>query len=234
MLFPFKDREDLKEKKELASLQDQVKVVRLQDKLVKQNFQENMKKVFEPVTKSLENTSENLTNTMTENFSKNNQAVENINNKLLEIMNDRGILASYLMSPSSKITKPKDSSQFKLVKGSSLNRVDGLLIHNTIPNTLHDNLLTFRDGGKIFKLKGDLLKMIINKNYNVGLAGLQDKKLMCDFAKEMNFVLKAMVNKSTTDRTLINLVKSPGLMVLLQVFQKHYFYQLILMNFVID
>ena len=51
---------------ELVSLQDQVKVVRLQDKLGKQNFHEDMKKVFEPVTKSLENTSENLTRAITE------------------------------------------------------------------------------------------------------------------------------------------------------------------------
>ena len=51
MLFPFKDREDLENLNELVSLQDQVKVVRLQDKLGKQNFHEVMKKVFEPVTK---------------------------------------------------------------------------------------------------------------------------------------------------------------------------------------
>ena len=59
MLYSIKDREDLENLEELASLQDQVKVVRLQDKLRKQNFYEDMKKVFEPVTKSLENTSEN-------------------------------------------------------------------------------------------------------------------------------------------------------------------------------
>ena len=38
-------------------------------------------------------------------------------------MNDRGILATYLMSPSSKITNPGKTSQFKLVKDSSSNRV---------------------------------------------------------------------------------------------------------------
>ena len=44
MLFPIEDREDLEKLNELVSLQDQVKVVRLQDKLGKQNFQEDMKK----------------------------------------------------------------------------------------------------------------------------------------------------------------------------------------------
>ena len=59
MLYSIKDRDDLENLNELVSLEDQVKVVRLQDKLGKQNFHEDMKKVFEPVTKSLENTSEN-------------------------------------------------------------------------------------------------------------------------------------------------------------------------------
>ena len=91
----------------MVSLQDQVKVVRLQDKLGKQNFHEDLKKVFEPVTKSIENTSQNITKTIAETSLKNNRAIENLNNQLLEIMNDRGILAAYLMSPVSKITNPE-------------------------------------------------------------------------------------------------------------------------------
>ena len=66
---------------------------------------------------------------------------------------------------------------------------------------------------KKFELKGDLLKMITNKNYNVDLASLSDKKLMYDFSKEMNFDLKARVNKSPPDRAPIKLLKSTGLMV---------------------
>ena len=126
MLYSIKDREDLENLNELASLQYQIKVVRLQDKLGKQNFHEDMKKVFEPVTKSLEKASENLTKAITETSIKNNLAIENINKKLLEIMNDRGILATYLMSPLSKITNPENSSQFKLVKDSRSNRVNDL------------------------------------------------------------------------------------------------------------
>ena len=57
MLFAINIREDLENLNELASLQDQVNAVKLQDKLGKQNFHEDMKKVFEPITKSLENTS---------------------------------------------------------------------------------------------------------------------------------------------------------------------------------
>ena len=46
---------------ELVSLQNQVNVVRLQNKLGQQNFHEVLKKVFEPITKSLENTSQEIT-----------------------------------------------------------------------------------------------------------------------------------------------------------------------------
>ena len=213
MLFPIKNREDLEKLNELVSLQDQVKTVRLQDKLGKQNFHEDMKKVFEPVTKSLEETSQDISKTITESSIKNNQAIENLNNKLLEIMNDRGILASYLMSPLSKITNPENSTQFKLVKDSTSIRVNDLKINNSITITLHNNLLTFRGTNKQFELKGDLLKMITNKNYNVDLASLSDKKLMYDFAKEMHFDERRVGNKSTRDKTLIKLLNSPAIIV---------------------
>ena len=172
---------------ELASLQDQVKAVRLQDKLGKQNFHEVMKKVFEPVTKTFKDVSEDVTKPMMITSKENNLAIGNLNNKLLDIMNDRGILASYLMSPLSKITTPEKTSQFKLVEDSNSNRVNDLLIHNTIAITLYNNLLTFRDTGKEFEIKGDLLKMITNKNYNVDLASLSDKKINVSFCKGNEF-----------------------------------------------
>ena len=213
MLYSIKNREDLENLEELVSLENQVKVVRLQDKLGKQNFHDDMKKVFEPITKSLEKTSENLTKVITESSTRNNQTMENLNDKLLEIMNDRGIIASYLMSLLSKITNPENSSQFKLLKDSSSNRVNDLKIHNSKPITLYGNMLTFRDTNKQIELKGDLLEMITNSKYNVDLASLADRKLMYDFAKEMNFDQKAIGKKSTRDKTLIKLLKSPSLMV---------------------
>ena len=55
--------------------------------------------------------------------------------------------------------------------------------------------------------------MITNKNYNVDLASFSDKKIKYDFAKEMNFDVKGFGRKSTQDRTLKYLLKSPGSMV---------------------
>ena len=169
--------------------------------------------MFEPVTKSIENTSQNITKTIAESSLKNNQAIENLNNELLEIMNDRGILTTYLMSPLSEITNPESTSQFKLVKDHNSNRVNDLKINKTKPITLYGNILTFRVTNKKFELKADLLEMITNSKFNVDLASLSDKKLMYDFAKEMHFDTRALGNKSVRDRKLIKLLNSPGLMV---------------------
>ena len=132
-----------------------MKSVRLQDKLGKQNFHEDMKKIFEPLTDTIKNTSQNITKTITETSKENNLALENLITKLLEILNDRGILASYLLSPLSKITNPENSAQFKLIKDSSSNKVNDLQINNSIPFTLHNNLLTVRDTNQQFERKGD-------------------------------------------------------------------------------
>ena len=61
MLHRNKDGEDLENLNELVSLQNQLNEVRLQDKLGKQIFHEDMKKIFEIVTKSLEKTSQDIT-----------------------------------------------------------------------------------------------------------------------------------------------------------------------------
>ena len=116
MLFPIKEREDLEKLNKLVSLQDQVKAVRLQDKLGKQNFHEDMKKIFEPMTDTIKNTSENITKTLTENSIINNKAIENLNEKILELMNDKGMIAPYLASSLVNLFTPESKSQFRLKK----------------------------------------------------------------------------------------------------------------------
>ena len=78
-----------------------------------------MKKKFEPVIKSIKDVSEEVTKTITDTSMTNNKAIKNMNNKFLEIMIDRGILANFLMSPLNKITNPESTAQFELVKDSS-------------------------------------------------------------------------------------------------------------------
>ena len=212
MLFPIKDREELNKLEELASLQDQVKVVKLQDKLGKQNFHEDMKKVFEPVTKSLENTSENLTKAITENSINNNKAIENLNEKILELMDDKGMITSFLASSLVSLFKPENKSQFRLKKDLNSTKLNDFLINKGIPVTLVSNLLIFRDSNKSFKLEGDLLETITNYDFNVDHSNQQDRKLIYEFAKEMNFNIREKGNKSDRDKSIIRLLKSPAIM----------------------
>ena len=74
-----------------------------------------------------------------------------------------------------------------------------MLIVNTIPITLYNKLFAFRDTGKKFELKGDLLKKMTNKNYNVDLAGLPERKFLFGFARKICFDEKTTGNKSTGD-----------------------------------
>ena len=116
MLYSIKDREELEKLEELVSLQNQVKVVRLHDNLGKQIFHEDMKRVFEPVTKSLENTSQDITKTITETSINNNKTLENLNEKILELMNDKGMIAPCSASSLVNLFKPENKSQFRFKK----------------------------------------------------------------------------------------------------------------------
>ena len=212
MLYAIKDREDIEKLEELVSLQNQVKVVKLQDKLGEQNFHEDMKKVFEPVTKSLENTSENITKTSTENSVNNNKTIENLNEKNLEMMNNNGLIAPYLASSLVNLFKPENKSQFRLKKDLNSTKMNDFLINEGIPVTLVSNMLIFRDSNKSFKLEGDLLETMTNYDFNVDHSNQQDRKLIYEFVKEMNFNIRQKGNKSDRDKSIIRLLRSHRIM----------------------
>ena len=212
MLYSIKDREDLENLNELVSLQDQVKVVRLQDKLGEQNFHEDMKKVFEPVTKSLEQTSQDITKTITENSINNTEAIENLNEKVLELMGDESLIAPYLASSLVEIFKSDNKSQFRLRKDPNSTKMNDFLIHGKIPVTIFSNMITFRDSNKTFKLEGDLLKVITNHKFNVDHSNQQDRKIIYEFAKEMNYDTKSTGRPSVRHNSMIRLLDQPAIM----------------------
>ena len=65
----------------LVSLNNQVDELRLQDKLVKQKFHENFKKLYEPLSETIKNTSGIITKTMMLSSKENNTALEKIFDK---------------------------------------------------------------------------------------------------------------------------------------------------------
>ena len=116
MLHSIKNREDLGKLKELATLQNQVKAVKLQEKLGKPNFHEDVKKLYDPLTDTIKDVSENITRTFTETSIKNNKAIENLNEKILELMNEKGMIAPYLATSLVNLFKPENRSQFRFKK----------------------------------------------------------------------------------------------------------------------
>ena len=176
MLYPINNREDLQKFDEAVSLQNQVNEVRLQDKLGDQIYHEDAKKLFKPMTDAIKNTSETITKTLTENSINNNKAIENLNEKILELMNDKGLIAPYLASPLVEVFKFDNKSQFRLRKDPDSTKMNDFLIHGKIPVTLFCNMITFRDSNKTFKLEGDLLKVITNHKFNVDHSNQQDQK----------------------------------------------------------
>ena len=212
MMFPIRNVEDLQNLNEAVSLQNQVKVDRLQDKLGKQNFHEDMTKVFEPLTDTLKKTSKNITKTITENSINNNKAIEKLNEKILEMMNDKGMIAPYLTTSLVEVFKKDIKSQFRLRKDPNSTKLNDFLIHGTVPVTIFSNMITFRDSKKTFKLGGDLLKVITNYKFNADQSNQQDRKLIYEFAKEMNYDTKSTGRPSIRHNSIVRLLDQPAIM----------------------
>ena len=212
MLYPINNREDLQKLDEAVSLQNQVNEVRLQDMLGDQNYHEDAKKLFKPMTDAIKNTSETITKTFTESSINNNKAIENLNEKILELMNDKGMIAPYLTTFLVEVFKKDNKSQFRLKKDPNSTKMNDFLIHGNIPVTIFSNMITFRDSNKTFRLEGDLLKVITNYKFNVDHSSPQGKKLIYEFAKEMNYNTKSTGRPSIRHNSIIKILDSPAIM----------------------
>ena len=121
---------------ELISLNKQVKAVRLQDKRVKQIFDQDLKKVFEPMTDIVKNVSNDITKSVTENFIQNNNILVNLNEKVSELMNDKSMTAPYLASSLVIFLKIGNKTLYKVIKDYNSIRMKDFLINGGITVTL--------------------------------------------------------------------------------------------------
>ena len=98
----------------MAELQSEVKQVRLVEKLDKQSFLVDNKQIFEPITKAVTDTSQQLveetisTTKAIESLDESNFQVE-----VLELMNKIGVIESTLMRPIAKLLVPTNKNQFR-------------------------------------------------------------------------------------------------------------------------
>ena len=101
-----------------------------------------------------------------------------MNEKSLDLMNDKGMIAPYLASSLVNLFTPENRSQFRLLKDLNSTKMNDFKINKGIPVTLVTNLLIFRDSNKSLKLEGDLLETITNYEFNVDHSNQQDRKLI--------------------------------------------------------
>ena len=212
MLYSIKNIGDLEKLNELVLLKNQVQEVRLQNKLVDQNYHEDSKKLFKPMTDVIKNTSEIMIKTLTENSINNNNSIENLNEKILKLMNDKGLIDSYLVSSLGNLFSLENKSQIRLRKDNNSTKINDFLIHRSIPVTLFSNMITFRDSNKSFKLERNLLKLITDYKFNADHCSSQDKKIISEFAKEMNYDTKGISRPGVRHNSIVKILNSPGIM----------------------
>ena len=147
---------------------------------------------------------------MTETHVINNKASGKRNWKVLELVNDEGLIAPYLASFSVVVFKPENKSQLNILKDPKSIRVNGFLINTSISVSLFSNMLVFRDTNNSFKLDGDLLKTMTNYDISVSHLNPQDQKQIHEFGKEMNFNIKQKGRNTNRDESLIKLLELPA------------------------
>ena len=127
-------------------------------------------------------------------------------------MNDKGLIAPYLTTSLVEVFKKDNKSQFRLRKDPNSTKMNDFLIHGNIPVTIFSNMITFRDSNKTFRLEGDLLKVIPNYKFNVDHSNQQDRKIIHEFGKEMNYDTKSTGRPSVRHNSMIRLLDQPAIM----------------------
>ena len=73
-------------------------------------------------------------------------------------------------------------------------------------------MITFRDINKTFRLEGDLLKVITSYKFNVDHSNQQDRKIIYEFGKDMNYDTKSTGRPSVRHNSMIRLLDQPAIM----------------------
>ena len=133
--------------------------------------------------------------------------MESLNEKILDLMNDKGMIPPYLASVLVNSFKLENKSQFRLIKDLNSTKMSGFLISEGISVTLFSNMLTFRDDNKSLKIDGDLSETMTNYDFGVGHSNPKDQTLIYEFGMEMNFNIKQKGRKIGRDNSMIKLLK---------------------------
>ena len=153
-----------------------------------------------------------ITKTITGTSIKDSKALESLNEKVLELMKDRGMIAPYLASSLVNLLKAETESHFRLIKDINSTKVYNFLINTIVPVTLISNMLTFKDSNNSFRLDGHVVKTIIKNEFNFYHSSQQDRKLIYELGKEKKFDNKPKRRPSIRDESVTKLPISPAIM----------------------
>ena len=160
-----------------------------------------MKKIYEPLTDTIKRYLFEFKKSTTETCVS-DEAPEKLNEKILKLMNDRGMIAPCLSSSLVNIFKPKNKSQFRLLKDLNWIRRNNILTNRKIPGNLYRNMLTFRDGNKSFKLDRDLPESMTIYDFNVSHSNPRDQNLIMSLEKTKVLMLTRKDEKVTENNLL--------------------------------
>ena len=155
-IYSLKNEDELKDLDELADLQSKVKKVTLVEKLGKQGFHYDVRERFEPITKTLTDTSQKLL----EETRFNAKAIENLDEsnkyvKTLKSMNKNEVIHSSLIRSLAKLLVPKNKSKFRLLDDPDSDNWNGYKM-NGEKVSLYDDKLLFRDTSFYVKRRNSL------------------------------------------------------------------------------
>ena len=118
--------------------------------------------------------------------------------KTLESMNKNEVIHSSLIRSIAKLLVPKNQSQFRLLDDPDSDNWNDYKM-NGEKVSLYDDKLLFRDTGVVFTLKGDILSMITDYDFNK--TDSPDAKQIIDSMDEMHFDIHTK-GKSFRDKNL--------------------------------
>ena len=115
-MFPIKNLEELLKLNESVFLENQIKVLRLQDKLGEQIYRHDRNNSLEPMTDANKRTSQDITKTITETSYIYNKVLEKLNEKFSDLLNDKGMIAHTLAPSLAILFRPENKNQLRFKK----------------------------------------------------------------------------------------------------------------------
>ena len=106
-----------------------------------------------------------------------------------------------MIRPVAKHLVPKNKSKFRLLEDPDSDSRKDWKINDGEKLTIYDDILLFRDTGVVFTLKGDILPLITDYDFNETHS--PDAKQVNNFLDEMHFDIHAKGKSSRKKKKLI-------------------------------